>query len=580
MVRISSINALTLLCSAVAGKEINMMGVAHSEEYISGAKHAEIMKIKMAYWDFELASGAMNSGLYPELGYTKCIDGFAAAIPGDFNNTFACRNMDMYHFRSHASLGSAVQGQASSSWGWTSSEGREFVAIGHFDGTAFVEISSEGKMIYLGRLPTWDAIGARWREIRVVKDLLVVGSEAWGHGIQLFDMTKLLTLDPANPTIFTQNDLASHWGVVSQGNDSEPWDKLPVGRTHNVVVNQELGYAVAVGSVGGNVSTRVRENMPCNGGMIFLDISDPSNMRSTGCAAADFYVHDAQCVVYRGPDKRYEGRDICYAYNEDTVTIFDVTGDKKIGNQSTIISRTSYEGAEYIHQGVVLDLQNQEYLILDDEYDEQRAVVGPATNKLPTTHIFDIRDLESPKYTGFYQGKARAIDHNQYIYDGFVYQSNYGAGFHIYDISSIPSDPTGKSVYEAAFFDIFPEDDEAPGGGKAVFAGTWSSYAGFKSGFIYVNTIERGSFILKATAKSPPRAPVCNADNCLRAFRANSIPGRLEESQEFCGGFLARQRDVQDVTKAYAKDACTGTVGLKAQVSSACACLPKATAAL
>jgi len=208
--------------------------------------------------------------------------------------------MDLYHFRSHASLGSAVQGQASSSWGWTSADGREFVAIGQFDGTAFVEISSEGKMIYLGRLPTWDALGARWREIRVVKDLLVVGSEAFAHGIQLFDLTKLLTLDPANPTTFSQDDLASHWGVTSQGNASEPWDKLPVGRTHNVVVNEELGYALAVGSVGGNVTTRVRENMPCNGGLIFLDISDPSNMKSTGCAAADFYVHDAQCVVYRG----------------------------------------------------------------------------------------------------------------------------------------------------------------------------------------------------------------------------------------------------------------------------------------
>lgn len=259
---------------------------------------------------------------------------------------------------------------------------------------------------------------------------------------------------------------------------------------------------------------------------------------------------------------------------EDTITIFDVTGDKKIGNQTTIISRVSYEGAEYIHQGVVLDLQNQEYLILDDEYDEFEGVVGPATNKLPTTHIFDIRDLKNPKYTGYYQGKRRTIDHNQYVYDGFSYQSNYGAGFHIYDVSSIPTDPTGKSVYEAAFFDIHPEDDEALGGGNVVFAGTWSSYSKFKSGFIYVNTIERGSFILKATDKSPAKAPVCSADNCLRAFRANSIPGRLEESQAFCVGFTARQRGAEAVTKTYAKNACTRTIGVAAQVSSACACLP------
>lgn len=153
--------------------------------------------------------------------------------------------MDLYHFKSHISLGSASVGRGSSSWGWTSPDGREFVAVGQFDGTAFVEVTKEGKMLYLGRLPTWDAIGAQWREIRVVKGLLVVGSEAFGHGIQLFDLTKLLTLDPANPKIFSQSDLASHWGVYSQGNPADAWDKLPVGRTHNVVVQEELGYAMA-----------------------------------------------------------------------------------------------------------------------------------------------------------------------------------------------------------------------------------------------------------------------------------------------------------------------------------------------
>jgi hypothetical protein len=37
----------------------------------------------------------MDSARYPELGYTKCIDGFAAAIPGDVNNTFRCDNVSI-----------------------------------------------------------------------------------------------------------------------------------------------------------------------------------------------------------------------------------------------------------------------------------------------------------------------------------------------------------------------------------------------------------------------------------------------------------------------------------------------------
>jgi hypothetical protein len=46
-----------------------------------------------AQWDAEMAAGAMDSTQYPELGYTKCEDGFAAAIPGDKNNTFKCNNV-------------------------------------------------------------------------------------------------------------------------------------------------------------------------------------------------------------------------------------------------------------------------------------------------------------------------------------------------------------------------------------------------------------------------------------------------------------------------------------------------------
>lgn len=211
--------------------------------------------------------------------------------------------IDLYHFLSHADLGS-TQGFGSSSWGWTSEDGREFVAIGQYDGTAFAEITSEGKLVYLGRLPQYDSIGSRWREIRTLGDLAIIGSEAIKHGVQIFDMKKLLDLDPDSPTIFTQEDLTGHF------------NKLPVGRTHNIVVNEELGYAIAAGSVGGNETVRNRDNLPCRGGLIFINMTDPTNPTTPGCAAGDGYVHDAQCLVYRGPDTRYQGRDVCYGYNE------------------------------------------------------------------------------------------------------------------------------------------------------------------------------------------------------------------------------------------------------------------------
>lgn len=119
---------------------------------------------------------------------------------------------------------------------------------------------------------------------------------------------------------------------------------------------------------------------------------------------------------------------------------------------TTIISRTGYTGASYTHQGWLLDTENQEYLIMDDEYDEYDAV-GPAADGFPVTYIWDIKDLTAPKQTGYYKSGQVSIDHNQYVANGKAYQSNYGAGLRILDVSSIPSDPTGAGVKEIGFFD-------------------------------------------------------------------------------------------------------------------------------
>lgn len=446
------------------------------EQYESGAVHEWLMSKKKKSWDRQRDAGLLESSQYPALGYTACKNGIAEAIPGDKSNTFRCNNADLYSFLSHSDLGSK-DGEGSSSWGWTSDDGREFVAVGQADGTAFVEITAEGQLVYLGRLPQY-SVPSIWREIRVFKNYAIIGSEAVGHGIQIFDLTKLLDIDPASPVVFdAKKDLTGHFS------------DLPVGRTHNVVVNEERNYVVSVGAA--------PRDSACRSGLIFIDLTDPSDPWSPGCAPGDGYVHDAQCLVYRGPDKRYEGREICYGYNEDTLTIYDVE-DK---NSTNIISRTSYAGASYTHQGWVLDVNNQEFLVLDDELDEANAV-GPGADGYPVTYIWDIRDLKKPKQTGIYKAKTKSIDHNHYVVDGLIYQSHYGAGLRVLDATSIPRDPTGASICEVAHFDIYPEDDGEVGGGIVEFVGSWSSYAFFKSGYVFINTIERGVWVVKLTKSS------------------------------------------------------------------------------
>lgn len=147
-------------------------------------------------------------------------------------------------------------------------------------------------------------------------------------------------------------------------------------------------------------------------------------------------------------------------------------------------------------KGWVLDTKWQQFLIMDDEYDEVDAV-GPAAEGFPVSYIWDISSLASPKQTGYYKGLRRGIDHNQFVKDGFSYQSNYALGISVLDLRSVPSDPTGKGIKEVAYFDTHPEDDNVPGGGNITFTGTWSHYPFLPSGFIVINTMDRGAFVVK-----------------------------------------------------------------------------------
>ncbi|KAF2837737.1 hypothetical protein M501DRAFT_937101 [Patellaria atrata CBS 101060] len=456
-----------------ASREVAVDAERAARLYDSGVVHRKLMAAKESTFARQEAAGAYNSAQWSAIDtFVPCVDGKATVVEGDPMQTFRCNKADLYHFLPHSELGSRT-GQGSSTWGWTSPEGREIVAIGQADGAAFVEISKEGKIVYLGRLPQPQGVEPRiWREIRGYKNYMIIGSEAVNHYVQIFDLTKLLDIDPANPKTFNPTTDVTGW-----------FKGLPIGRTHNIVVNEETDFAYAVGA-------QPRDSA-CKSGLIFIDVSDPSNPTSPGCDAQDGYVHDAQCVIYHGPDTRFEGREVCYGYNEDSLTIYDVT-DK---SNSKVISRTSYQGASYTHQGWLLNKEHQEWLLLDDEYDEFDRV-EPAADGHPVTYIWNIANLSAPIQTGYYKSKAYSVDHNQYVIDGYSYQSNYGAGLRVLDVTSIPDDPTGKSVSEIAFFDIYPEDDSEPNGGVIDFVGTWGSYAFFKSGFILINTIERGAFVV------------------------------------------------------------------------------------
>lgn len=160
-----------------------------------------------------------------------------------------------------------------------------------------------------------------------------------------------------------------------------------------------------------------------------------------------------------------------------------------------MLGRLEYPGATYTHQGWWTERNWHQFVLLNDELDE---VEGVVEDGVPITHIIDLTDLTKPKWTGTFKSTDhRAVDHNLYIENGVMFQSNYGAGVWVHDVRSISKYPDGSRVKPIAFFDMHPEDDAA--GGSNEFVGTWGNFQ-FPSGFILANTFERGAYVLRVAS--------------------------------------------------------------------------------
>jgi len=80
---------------------------------------------------------------------------------------------------------------------------------------------------------------------------------------------------------------------------------LPIVQAHNIVVNEETNMVYLVGG-------KDRSSLDiCNGGLFMIDVTDPKKPVYKECYGDDGYVHDAQCIIYNGPDTRFTGKEIC-----------------------------------------------------------------------------------------------------------------------------------------------------------------------------------------------------------------------------------------------------------------------------
>jgi choice-of-anchor B domain-containing protein len=395
-----------------------------------------------------------------------CADGVAAE--------FKCNNTGLLAFLPISQVGGGRGSRMSDNWGWTDPEtGREYALAGRNDGTGFVDITDPERPRYLGNLPlTNGANAAAWRDMKTYKNhVYIVADGAGQHGMQVFDLTRLRGV--TTPQTFVPDLVYTN-----------------IASAHNIVINEETGFAYGVGGSAGGEQ--------CGGGLHMIDIREPKNPKFVGCAAdgrtgrrGTGYSHDAVCIVYRGPDEKYQGHEICVGSNETAISVQDVT-DKQ---SPVFLSSASYPFVAYAHQGWFTD--DHKYFYLDDEGDEidaQRDTTGQNKAKLGTrTMVYDMTDLDDPVLVNEYIGTVRSSDHNLYVKGNKLYLANYGSGLRIADIS----DPVNPR--EVAYLDTYPDDENQP-----QMVGAWSTYPYFKSGTIIVTSVTEGLFVVKDRSQAVP----------------------------------------------------------------------------
>lgn len=365
-------------------------------------------------------------------------------------------------------------------WGWTDPQtGVEYALVGMTDKVTFVNLSDPKNPTISGYLPEPvrgnGSAGATsayrgnsvhvvldetekspWRDLKVYRNHLFVVSDGQPHGLQVFDLGRLREEGDA-PVTFTAE---LHWQAF--------------GNAHNIAINEETGYAYIAGS------------NRYGGGLLIADIRDPlqpsvagSHQDTTMGRDRTGYVHDTQCVVYRGPDGRYGGRELCFNASETGLAVADVTEK----SSAVTIGKSDYEGRSYAHQGWLTE--DHRYFLLDDELDERQA--GNPAGEGTTTYIWDMADLEDPRLIGVHRAPTQSIDHNQYVKGGHVYQANYLAGLRILSLEDIDK----GELREVARFDAHPGED------YQSFDGAWSVYPFFRSGVVIVSDMTEGLLVLR-----------------------------------------------------------------------------------
>ncbi len=364
---------------------------------------------------------------------------------------YPCRAIDQASFVPLHDLSNDPEDLAGDVLGWRhEASGREFAFISMSRLTvraqiSIVEVTDPESPVVIGY---YSQDFVRLFSMAIFEDHLYAVVGVLGERLDIFDLTNLLTVSGPPAALGPDVSVA-----------------VP-DRLARLSINPETGYAY---SFSGNVHPDDIIAFDLNG-----DPENPQQVMAWNPTSP--FPRSLECVLYHGPDQRFQGHEICFAgAGYSYLAIYDMTDKAHPVRLSSI---------KYKHSNTPRDTaltEDHRFLLLADSHDEN--LPGGNTR----TFLWNLSSLTAPVYFKSFDGSTRARDLELVVRGSYAYLANAASGLRILDLRQIGA-RKGK-VREAGYFDV------EPGLSNTSWFGAWSVDV-LPSGTVLVGSVRQGLFVL------------------------------------------------------------------------------------
>jgi choice-of-anchor B domain-containing protein len=384
-----------------------------------------------------LAFPVSSAALTRPRGPVPCMGGLAGPYP--------CRAVDQASFVPLTDLSRDPSVSVGTVLGWRhEASGREFALISLAREISFFEVTDPENPELLGeyRRDGLAVLGS----IAVYQDHLYVSvSITDGAVLDIVDLTRLLSADGPSTRI--------------------PADaSYPLRIFARLSIVPETGHAFLTAGV------------PSPFSIVGLDLSgDPEAPEELFTwDPGPPYARNLECVLYHGPDVRFEGHEVCAgAAPRRSLVLYDVTPE-----HPAKLSRTFYK--RYNNPWHATFTSDHRFVLLSDSHDEYNP--GFRTR----TFLFDVSSLIAPRQFATYDGPTRGRDLHIEVRGRYAFLANASAGLRILDLRQIAR---GR-LREVGSFDVEPGNDSANWFGAV-------SLDVLPSGTVILGSLSQGLYVLK-----------------------------------------------------------------------------------